>query len=107
MIPSYLLSMENIHGLVNDARMMTEATIEGRLDTRIDVTNHQGDCRRVAEGINNTLDAVIGPLNMAAEYVERIAQGNTPPKIADKYSGDFNEIKRLPVLDNTEKDSQW
>jgi len=93
LIPSYLLSMENIHGLVNDARMMTEATIEGRLDTRIDVTQHQGEYRRVAEGINNTLDAVIGPLNMAAEYIERIAQGNTPPKITDKYYGDFNEIK--------------
>jgi len=93
LIPSYLMSMENIQRLVIDAGMMTEATIEGRLDTRIDVTQHQGEYCRVAEGINNTLDAVIGPLNMAAEYIERIAQGNTPPKITDKYNGDFNEIK--------------
>ncbi len=93
LVPSFIMSMENIDRLVTDARMMAEATVAGRLDARIDATQHQGDYRKVVEGINNTLDAVIGPLNMAAEYIERIAQGNTPPKITDSYNGDFNEIK--------------
>jgi len=93
LVPSFIMSMENIDRLVTDARMMAEATVAGRLDARIDATQHQGDYRKVVEGINNTLDAVIGPLNMAAEYIERIAQGNTPPKITDNYNGDFNEIK--------------
>jgi len=93
LIPSYIMSMENIQKLVVDARLMAESTVAGRLDARIDATQHQGEYRRVVEGINDTLDAVIGPLNMAAEYIERIAQGNTPPKITDNYNGDFNEIK--------------
>lgn len=42
---------------------------------------------------NQTLDAVIGPLNVAAEYVDRISKGNIPEKITDNYNGDFNEIK--------------
>ncbi|WP_414716779.1 hypothetical protein, partial [Syntrophomonas wolfei] len=33
------------------------------------------------EGVNHTLDAVIGPLNVAADYVERISQGDIPPII--------------------------
>ena len=67
--------------------------VAGKLDVRADATQHQGDYRRVMEGVNSTLDAVVEPLNMAAEYIERIAQGNTPPKITDNYNGDFNEIK--------------
>ena len=45
------------------------------------------------EGVNDTLDAVIGPLNVAAEYVDRISKGDIPPAITDTYKGDFNEIK--------------
>ena len=43
--------------------------------------------------MNDTLDAVIGPLNVSAEYVDRISKGDIPPKITDNYNGDFNEIK--------------
>jgi len=92
-VPSFIMSMENIDRLVRDAGMLAEATVAGKLDIRADATQHQGEYRRVIEGLNNTLDAVIGPLNMAAEYIERIAQGNTPPKITDTYNGDFNAIK--------------
>jgi len=93
LMPSYRISMENIDRLVKEANMMAEAAVAGKLDARIDVTQHKGEYRGVVEGINNTLDALIGPLNMTAEYLERIANGNTPPKITDVYNGDFNEIK--------------
>ena len=39
---------------------------------------HEGDFRKIVEGVNDTLDAVIGPLNVAAEYVERISRGDIP-----------------------------
>ena len=48
---------------------------------------------RSSQGVNDTLDAVIGPLNVAAEYVDRISKGDIPAKITDNYNGDFNEIK--------------
>src|SRR5208283_652031 len=47
----------------------------------------------VVEGVNNTLDAVIGPLNVAAAYVDKISKGDIPPIITDNYNGDFNAIK--------------
>ena len=56
-------------------------------------SKHQGDFRKIVQGVNETLDAVIGPLNVAAEYVDRISKGDIPPKITDSYNGDFNEIK--------------
>ncbi|WP_462325037.1 methyl-accepting chemotaxis protein, partial [Desulfoplanes sp.] len=35
----------------------------------------------------------IGPLNVSAEYIDRISKGDVPEKISEKYRGDFNEIK--------------
>jgi methyl-accepting chemotaxis protein len=82
-----------VNALITDANMLSQAGIDGRLSTRADTTRHQGDFRRIVEGVNATLDAVIGPLNAAAEYVERIAQGEIPTPITQEYRGDFNLLK--------------
>ena len=85
--------IDAVNALVADANSLEQAAVEGRLATRADATKHQGDYRKIVEGVNNTLDAVIGPLNVAAEYVDRISKGDIPPAITDIYKGDFNEIK--------------
>jgi methyl-accepting chemotaxis protein len=83
----------NVMALVADVKLLSQAAVEGRLATRADATKHQGDFRKIVEGVNRTLDAVIGPLTVAAEYVDRISKGDIPPAITDTYNGDFNEIK--------------
>ena len=83
----------NLQALVADAAMLNQAAVEGKLATRADAAKHQGDYRKIVQGVNDCLDAVIGPLNVAAGYVDRISKGDIPPKITDKYNGDFNEIK--------------
>jgi methyl-accepting chemotaxis protein len=84
---------DTIKRLTEDAGMLSKAAVEGRLSTRADATRHQGDFRKVVEGVNNTLNAVIGPLNVAADYVDNIAKGAIPAKITDHYNGDFNTLK--------------
>jgi methyl-accepting chemotaxis protein len=84
---------ETIQALVADAGMLVQAAVEGRLKTRADASKHQGDFKNIVQGVNDTLDAVIGPLNVAADYVDRISKGNIPPKITDTYNGDFNALK--------------
>ena len=94
---SAMVAMSTMQGaiklLVADAAMLTQAAVSGRLSTRADAAQHQGDYRKVVEGVNATLDAVIEPLNVAANYVERISKGDIPTKITDTYNGDFNTIK--------------
>ena len=85
--------IDAVHALIADADLLSRAAVEGKLATRADVTRHQGDFRAIVKGVNDTLDSVIGPLNVAAEYVDRIGKGDIPPKITDRYNGDFNEIK--------------
>ena len=85
--------IDAVNALVADAALLSKAAVEGKLATRADASEHQGDFRKVVEGVNATLDAVIGPLNVSAEYVDRISKGDIPPRITDNYNGDFNEIK--------------
>jgi len=93
LVPSMVLLMETLAALAADTVLLAKAAVEGKLATRADATKHEGDFRKVVEGVNQTLDAVIGPLNVAAEYVDRISKGDIPPKITDTYNGDFNELK--------------
>lgn len=91
--------IESIKALVADSMMLSQAAVDGKLATRADATKHQGAYREVVEGVNGTLDAVVGPLNVAAQYVERISKGDMPPQIEDEYKGEFNAIKNnLNVL---------
>ena len=87
------LCIDAVNLLVADAHGLATAAVEGRLDARADATRHHGDFRKVVQGVNETLDAVIGPLNVAAEYVDRIAKGDIPPRITDAYQGDFNALR--------------
>jgi methyl-accepting chemotaxis protein len=93
------ICVSGVQSLVADANMLARAAVEGQLAIRADATKHSGDYRRIVEGVNNTLDSVIGPLNVAANYVDRISKGDIPPRIVEEYKGDFNQIKNnLNVL---------
>ncbi len=85
--------IDAVNLLISDSKMLSLAGVEGRLSTRADASRHKGDFRKIVEGVNETLDSVIGPLNVAAGYVDRISNGDIPDKITENYNGDFNAIK--------------
>jgi methyl-accepting chemotaxis protein len=87
--PTIKATIDSLRGLVDEATMLTKAAVEGKLSTRGNVDRFKGAYRGIVQGVNDTLDAVIGPLNVAAGYVERIAKGDIPQPITGKYSGDF------------------
>ena len=91
--PALKKTIETIRSLIAEANALSTAAVEGRLDTRGHADHFSGGFREIVTGVNNTLDAVVGPLNVAAEYIERIGKGQIPPKITDEYYGDFREIK--------------
>ena len=89
-----ICSVQNaIQTMSADAQQLVDAALRGQLDVRADASCHQGDFRKIIDGFNQTLDAVIEPLNIAADYMARIAEGNLPPPITAQYQGDFNLIK--------------
>jgi methyl-accepting chemotaxis protein len=91
--PWLRLLKQNIKALATDAEQLAVAAVAGKLDYRADASKHQGEYRKIIEGVNETLDAVIVPLHKAADYVDRIGKGDIPAKITDSYNGDFNTLK--------------
>ncbi len=82
-----------LRALIGESARLSQAAVNGQLQTRGNPELVSLEFRPIVEGVNETLDAVIGPLNVAAEYVDRISKGDIPPRINDTYQGDFNEIK--------------
>jgi len=87
-----MLLKSNIGNVVGDADTLVKAAVEGRLSVRADATNHKGEYRRIVDGLNNTLDAVVAPMNVASDFIERISQGDITSKITQTYSGDYNTL---------------
>src|SRR5208337_3968699 len=85
--------IDAVNAMVADANLLSKAAVEGKLATRADASKHQGDYRKIVQGVNDCLDSVIGPLNVAAKYVDQISKGAIPAKIMDTYNGDFNTLK--------------
>ncbi|MCK4626552.1 MAG: hypothetical protein KAV00_14630, partial [Phycisphaerae bacterium] len=80
-------------GVFEEITRLVEAAQNGKLDVRADADNFDGQDQIMLQGVNEMLDAVIGPLNVTIEYVDRISKGDIPEKITDDYNGDFNEVK--------------
>ena len=72
---------------------LTDAARNGQLAERGQPDLVKGAYADIIRGVNSLLDAVIGPLNVSAHYVDMIAKGDMPPVITDNYNGDFNTIK--------------
>lgn len=89
----YVLDISKEMEITTGILELAEAATEGRLDRRADANRFEGNYRRIVQAVNETLDAVITPLNVAARYVHQISRGETPEKITEEYRGDFSEIK--------------
>jgi len=82
-----------VQRLHKELERLTEAANAGLLSERGKQDQFQGAYADIVRGVNGVLDAVIAPLNVAANYVDRISKGDVPPPITDAYHGDFNTIK--------------
>ena len=85
--------VHSIRALTKDANMLVQAAVEGKLSTRADVSKHQGDFRKIVEGVNQTLDAVIEPVKESSAVLQEMAKGNLQVSVRGNYQGDHAEIK--------------
>jgi methyl-accepting chemotaxis protein len=92
-IPGLIQMMEAIDALVKDAKQLSSDAVNGKLSSRADVSTHRGEYKNVLQGVNDTLDAIISPLNVAAIALQRIGIGDIPEKITENYRGEFSTIK--------------
>jgi len=71
-----LLLRTNINKLIDDTDMLAKAAAEGRVGTRIDASRHLGDYRKIVQGVNQTLEAIVEPLKATAENASTLASSS-------------------------------
>lgn len=83
----------NLNALVADASMLAKAAVEGRLETRADVTKHHGDFRAIVQGVNDTLDSVITPMKNISDAIEALGRNDMSVELSGDYRGDFLAVR--------------
>ncbi|MDM8538360.1 methyl-accepting chemotaxis protein, partial [Desulfobacterales bacterium HSG17] len=81
-----------ITDVLDETKSLILAVKEGKLETRGRAEDFSGGWKELVDEINNLINAFIEPINLTAEYIDRIAIGDIPDKIQDHYKGDFNII---------------
>jgi methyl-accepting chemotaxis protein len=84
----------NLKALIADTRMLSEAAVEGRLDTRADAGRHHGDFRVIVQGVNATLDSVIGPLDDVSRLLTAMQEGDLTQTITTEYRGQLEALRQ-------------
>ena len=82
-----------IRTLVSDSIMLTEAAVQGNLEERADATQHKGEYKRLVEGINGTLDAIVEPIVEIIDKLQQLQHGNLSARIEKDYQGEFALIR--------------
>jgi methyl-accepting chemotaxis protein len=92
-----LLSAALIKGIVKDVLKQTnqlvDSAVNGKLDARGKPEEINFEFSDIITGFNRTLDAMMLPFNVTADYIDKMSKGIVPAKITDNYNGDFNLIR--------------
>jgi methyl-accepting chemotaxis protein len=85
-------AVETLRGLVTEAQKLAGLAAEGNLGVRGESGRFSGGYREIIEGVNNTLDSVIHPVNEAAAVLQRVAEKDLSARVTGSYKGDFAKI---------------
>jgi methyl-accepting chemotaxis protein len=87
-----LQARDAMKALVDDVHMLSDAAVEGRLAVRVDASKHQGDFHKIVQGVNDTLDSVVDPLNDAAKALKAMAAKDFTKPIETDYAGEITGL---------------
>ena len=86
-------SVSTIKTLIADATALSEAAQGGQLKVRADAAKHRGDFRKILEGVNATLDAIVDPVTDAMRVLAALEGGDLTQNIRAEYRGMLGELK--------------
>lgn len=85
-----VLSLKKMY---QDTQYLSENSIKGNLNSRADISKHHGDYRKIICGFNDTLDAIINPLNETMSVMQRLAEKDLTARVRSDFNGDFELLK--------------
>jgi methyl-accepting chemotaxis protein len=79
--------------LIDDSNTMNQAAGKGELDVRIDTNKYTGDFAKISNGINDTMETVVGALRDVGDKMDKLSTGDLTARVINDYSGDYLTLK--------------
>jgi methyl-accepting chemotaxis protein len=82
-----------VRDVLQESIALSDIAAAGNLQRRGDTTRFEGAFKDLVAGVNQTLDAIVTPVNEAAEVMRRIAERDLTARMQGNYVGDHAKIK--------------
>ncbi|MBT4501527.1 MAG: HAMP domain-containing protein [Gemmatimonadetes bacterium] len=83
----------SLKGMNAEISGLVQTAVAGKLDTRGNADQFKGDYAQIIQGVNDTLDAVIEPINEASTVLDKVANRDLTARVIGDYQGDHARIK--------------
>ena len=94
--PALIQMTDAINHMAGEVNMLAKAMDEGMVNTRADATKHQGEYRKIVEGVNKTVENFFNPMKEAIRVAGEFAKQNFTARFDDKVKaeGDMTKFKQ-------------
>ena len=91
-----------LNRLVKEIRVLLLKAKQGRLNERGNASQYNGLYRELVQGINETLDTIVMPINESTEIMDKVAHRDLTVRMEGDYKGDLVKIKKAlnTAIDN-------
>ncbi len=83
----------HLKSVMTEIKELIEASHAGQLKTRGDASKYQGDWRKLIEGINEMLDAILFPIQEGNRVLSLISRGNISERVALELRGEHRDMQ--------------
>jgi len=91
--PAITKAMGTLRDLISETGKLAEAAVNGDLTVRGDADSFPGAYKDIIKGMNDTMEAIIGPIIESGQVLQQVASGNLTVEMTGDYKGEYNKIK--------------
>jgi PAS domain S-box-containing protein len=84
-----------LYGMHHETQNLIRAIKEGKLDTRGNDWDFEGNWKALIAGVNDVLDATINPVQEASGVLSKLSTYDLTARMSGKYRGDHARIKKV------------
>ncbi len=85
--------VETMDGLRGELGSLIQASRNGDLSVKGNVAKFSGEWADMVKGLNELIYGFGAPIRVISSYLNKISNGEIPPRIVNNYSGAFEQIK--------------
>lgn len=93
LIPAMVSGLKAVDGIIKEIGALTNATLNGNLSLRGNEDRFEGGYREIIKGFNDTIDAVVKPINEASDVLQEMSNANLTVSMKGDYKGEYAKIK--------------